>query len=128
MKRRFLLSGAAALMLGCAGTAHADWLIQTYSQPSSGIISNYATADALIAGNGLAFSNVAQYTQANTQDNGDTGGPFGLGTQVAGIGPGDIDDFAFVGTGSLMMANCAKSSSRSPGRKPTKTFVLLPWQ
>ncbi|MDZ4781881.1 MAG: PEP-CTERM sorting domain-containing protein [Planctomycetia bacterium] len=104
MKRRFWLGGSAALLLSSVGSVQADWLIQTYSKPSTGVITNYATADALIGGAGLAFSNAAQYSLANTQDNGDGGGPFGLGTQVVGIGPGDINDFAFVGTGSLSVA------------------------
>ncbi len=90
--------------MGCAGSAQADWLIQTYSRPSTGTITNYATADALIGGAGVASSTAAQYALANTQDNGDGGGPFGLGTQVVGIGPGDINDFAFVGTGTLAVA------------------------
>lgn len=101
MKRKLLLGAGAALLLSYSGTARADWLIKTYSKPSTGTINNYATADALISGTGLAFSQSAQYTLANTQDNGDAGGPFGLGTQVVGIGPGDINDFAFVGVGSL---------------------------
>lgn len=101
MKRKYLLGAGAALLLSCSGTARADWLIETYSKPTTGTITNYATADALIGGSGLAFSSAAPYALANTQDNGDGGGEFGLGTQVVGIGPGDIDDFAFVGAGGL---------------------------
>lgn len=101
MKRKILLGAGAALLMCCSGTARADWLIQTYSKPSVGTISNYATADALIGGTSLAFSHTAPYSLANTSDNGDSGGEFGVGTQIVGIGPGDIDDFAFVGKGGL---------------------------
>jgi hypothetical protein len=104
MKRKILLGAGAALLLAGVNPARADWLIKTYSVPTSGTISNYATADALIGGTGLAFSQSAQYTNGNTQDNNDAGGVFGLGTQVVGIGPGDIDDFVFVGTGGLTVA------------------------
>lgn len=103
MKRRIWIGGSAAALLGLASGAHADWQIKSYSIPPA-LITNYATADALIGGTKLAKSHSAAYTLANTQDNGDGGGPFGLGTQIVGIGPGDINDFAFVGTGSLSVA------------------------
>lgn len=67
-----------------------------------GEIHNYATADALMAGTGLAhgFPVTQSYTSSNTQDNGDGGGEFGLGVQIAGLPSGDNNDFVFVGTGS----------------------------
>lgn len=103
MKRRFWLGGSAALLLSCVGSARADWQIKTYSVPPA-LITNYATADALIGGTSLGLTHAAQYSLGNTQDNNDGGGPAGLGTQIAGIGPGDVNDFAFVGTGSMTVA------------------------
>jgi hypothetical protein len=83
-----------------------DWTISTYQgTPTTGEIINYATADALIGGANLAagFPVTADYTLANTQDNGDAGGPFGLGTQIVGLPAGDNNDFAFVGTGQIQV-------------------------
>ena len=84
-------------------------------------VSNYATADAVIDGGPeLAFSFTANYSTSNTQDNGDAGGPFGLGVQVQGLPAGDNDDFAFVGlgnftvgtTGSYVFGNNTDDGSR----------------
>lgn len=65
---------------------------------------DYATADALITGTGLAagFPITSPYTLASVQDNGRTN-QFGLGTQIVGLpgAPTDSDDFVFVGSGSL---------------------------
>jgi hypothetical protein len=60
-------------------------------------INNYANADAVIDGGPeLGFSVTSNYTTSNTQDNGDAGGPFGLGVQLVGLPGGDNNDFAFV--------------------------------
>ncbi|MCA9151192.1 MAG: PEP-CTERM sorting domain-containing protein [Planctomycetales bacterium] len=104
MKRFFNLFAATAFCCVCANVSYAQWSISTYKGlPTTGQITNYATADALIGGAYLdpAFPVTEQYTLANTQDNDDAGGPFGLGTQVAGLPAGDTDDFVFVGTGQL---------------------------
>jgi hypothetical protein len=65
---------------------------------------DYASADALVAGTGLAagFPVSAPYTLASVQDN-DWPNQFGMGTQIIGLpgAPTDSDDFVFVGSGSL---------------------------
>jgi hypothetical protein len=105
LERRLLVAAwACGLGLFVAQPATAQWLINTYQgTPTTGEIVNYATADALIGGSLLdpAFPVASSYNLANTQDNNDAGGPFGLGTQVAGLPEGDNDDFVFVGTGQL---------------------------
>ena len=89
------------------------------SQPFE--IANYATADQVIAGGPIrAYSVTANYTTSNTQDNGDGGGPFGLGVQLQGLPGGDNNDFAFVGlgnftvgtTGSYIFGNNTDDGSR----------------
>jgi hypothetical protein len=108
LKRR-ILGAALACGLGLLSvqSASAQWLISTYQgAPTTGEIINYATADALIGGTLLdpAFPVTSSYALANTQDNNDAGGPFGLGTQIVGLPPGDNNDFVFVGTGQLNVA------------------------
>ncbi len=104
MRRISYLWLVAAACLMAVPAAHAQWTVSTYKgAPTTGEITNYATADALIGGAFLeaGFPVTANYALANTQDNGDAGGPFGLGEQVVGLPPGDNNDFAFVGTGQL---------------------------
>jgi hypothetical protein len=104
MKRQMKVLAAIALGFSLSQTAQAQWSVSVYKgAPTTGEIVNYATADALIAGTNLApgFPVTANYTLANTQDNNDAGGPFGLGTQLAGLPAGDNNDFVFVGTGKL---------------------------
>lgn len=104
MKKFFNLFAATALCCLAATQSHAQWTISTYKgAPTTGNITNYDTADALVGGAYLnpAFPVSANYALGNTQDNNDAGGPFGLGTQLAGLPAGDNDDFVFVGTGQL---------------------------
>lgn len=100
--KRLCFGLALVLGLGFSSSVRADWIITTY-KGTQGEIYNYATADLLLSGHNIAsgFPVMANYTLANTQDNGDPGGPFGLGTQVGGLPPGDNNDFVFVGTGTL---------------------------
>jgi hypothetical protein len=106
MKRAIHVCAAAAVCLAATAPLRGDWTISTYQgTPTTGEIINYATADALIGGANLAagFPVTADYTLANTQDNNDAGGQFGLGTQIVGLPAGDNNDFVFVGTGQLQV-------------------------
>ena len=101
--RRSCLALAAAAALWSAGDAKGQWVIETYSNPSLGTITNLATADALVGGFHLqsGFPVTWSVPLLNTQDNNDAGGPFGLGTQVGGLPAGDNDDFVVQGGGLL---------------------------
>src|SRR5262245_55129594 len=65
---------------------------------------DYASADMLVAGTGLApgFPVSFSYALASVQDYGHAN-LFGVGTQIVGLpgAPTDSDDFVFVGNGSL---------------------------
>lgn len=100
--RRFLALAVPAFLL-LAAPAEAQWTVQTYSDPVQGQITNLATSDALLGGFRLQSGFPVNWTTAllNTQDNNDAGGPFGLGTQVAGLPAGDNDDFVVRGTGTV---------------------------
>src|SRR5262245_23505481 len=86
------------------------WIIATAAALCQPAVANayqvfdYASADALVAGTGLAagFPVSAPYTLASVQDNGRPN-QFGIGTQIVGLpgAPTDSDDFVFVGNGSL---------------------------
>lgn len=104
MKRHLRAFAALAVGFALSQSAEAQWSVSVYKgAPTTGEIVNYATADALIGGAFLdpAFPVTASYSLGSTQDNNDGGGPFGLGTQVAGLPAGDTNDFVFVGTGQL---------------------------
>jgi len=94
-KSVLLLTTAGTQLLAGMATAAPGWNVNVYSTLTE--INNYATADALIGGRGLAFSNTSSYATSNTQDNADGGGPFGLGVQLAGLPAGDNNEFAFRG-------------------------------
>ena len=85
-----------------AGSVFADpgWTVKKYDTGGFSV-TDYASADALIAGSHLAFSNTSNFNSSNTQDNNDGGGPFGLGVQLPGLPAGDNDDFAFQATGAF---------------------------
>jgi hypothetical protein len=107
MKRHLGIAMALGMVLALGQATQAQWTISTFKGvPTVGEINNYATADALIGGQYLetGFPVTMDYALANTQDNGDAGGPFGLGTQVAGLPEGDNNDFVFVGSGQLNVA------------------------
>jgi hypothetical protein len=101
---RRVLAGAVVASVAsflAPSVASADWLINTYKDNLQ--IVSQEIADKVIAGFNNQFAPVtANYTSANTQDNGATGfNGFPLGFQIAGLPPGDNNDFAFVGTGTL---------------------------
>jgi MYXO-CTERM domain-containing protein len=112
----------AGIILSAA--AHAQFNISTYG-PGPGStpgfsITNLADADQVISGTDRAFFVTANYTTSNTQDNGDTGGSFGLGVQLQGLPVGDNNDFAFQAvsnftvatTGSYTFSNNTDDGSR----------------
>ena len=76
---------SAALLLNAVGVARADWLIKSYASPNA--IVNYAAADALIAGVGLApgFPVSSQYPLTHVQDNNSEFTNVGLGVQIVGL-------------------------------------------
>jgi hypothetical protein len=76
------------------------WVVKKYDTGGYSV-TDYASADALIGGSHLAFSNTSNFTTSNTQDNGNTGGPFGLGVQLPGLPAGDNEDFVFQATGAF---------------------------
>lgn len=101
---RRVLAGAAFAAVAsflAPSVASADWLINTYKDNLQ--IVSLEIADKVIAGFNNQFAPVtANYTNANTQDNGATGSNlFPLGTQIVGLPAGDNNDFTFVGTGTL---------------------------
>src|SRR5262245_36805144 len=87
VNRRLLLTVAAAATL---------WPVESASAYQ---VFDYASADALVAGTGLApgFPVSSSYALASVQDNGRPN-QFGLGTQIVGLpgAPTDSDDFVFV--------------------------------
>ncbi len=97
-----ILSGLIAPVV-----AQADWTINTFSSGASPAITNLATADALIGGFGQLSQFSQTYTTSNTQDNGDGGGPFGLGVQIAGLPAGGNDNFAFKATALFTVTSAA---------------------
>ena len=101
-QRPLLALGVLSAFL-LAAPARAQWTVTTYSDPVQGQITNLATSDALLGGFRLQSGFPVNWTATalNTQDNGDAGGPFGLGTQVGGLPLGDNDDFVVRGTGTV---------------------------
>jgi hypothetical protein len=72
----------------------------------------------LIGGTSLAFSHTAPYTLANTSDNGDSGGEFGVGSQIVGIGPGDIAGVSVTRQGIRDQASLHIDSRTDPWGTP----------
>src|SRR5438105_4169191 len=102
-QRGWKLAIAAGLASISGYSSASDWLINTYQDPT-GQITNYFTADRLVSGFKLkaGFPVVSPYSLANVQDN-NSGGAFGVGTQIVGLpgAPTDTDEFVFVGTGAV---------------------------
>jgi hypothetical protein len=89
------------------GRARADWLIRSYRDPGGPNTTNLAAADALIGGAQLQPGFPVSFNLAgglNTQDNGFAAGQFGLGTQLAGLPPGENHDFAVQSLGAVTVA------------------------
>jgi hypothetical protein len=80
-------------------SADPGWIVKEFGTGGYNV-TNYATADALIGGSHLAFSNTSSFTNSATGDNGGAG-PFGVGVQLPGLPAGDNDDFAFQATGTF---------------------------
>lgn len=103
---KIALSASVVVTQALAGAVFAapGWQVNKYGTGGFSVV-DYATADALIGGSHLAFSNTSNFNTSNTQDFGNAGGPFGLGVQLPGLAVGvDNEDFAFRATGNFTVA------------------------